>query len=256
MFSGTLRMSHSSQKSSPTPAAAPASTKRRRGHVLDEATLLSSTTLALWISCLVVSAVGYAIPYARPKPKALTPPPVEAQVLTVELTNDPIPPLDAAPPSDPSQPPPILEIPPQPSSAPQLAAVAEPTPAIAFAMPVEGPVRIVEARQATYVRPAVSETPPPAQATPPVQTITYGRGEGKQAAPTYPYRAKQEGQEGTVVVRFSVDENGRVMAAESSKPSPWPLLNSEAVRVIRQSWRFRPGSMRVFEVSIRFELTR
>jgi periplasmic protein TonB len=91
---------------------------------------------------------------------------------------------------------------------------------------------------------------------PPVQTIVYGQGEGRQPAPDYPQRAIREGQEGTAVVRFTVEENGRVSAAELISPSPWALLNGAALRVVRERWRFRPGVLRLYQVSIRFELTK
>jgi hypothetical protein len=32
------------------------------------------------------------------------------------------------------------------------------------------------------------------------------------------------------------------------------LLNRAALRVVRERWRFSPGAIRVYEVSIRFEL--
>jgi TonB family protein len=66
----------------------------------------------------------------------------------------------------------------------------------------------------------------------------------------------REGQEGTVTVRFSVGESGRVLTAEALKPSPWPLLDNAAVRVVRERWRFRAGEVRLYEVAIRFELTK
>jgi TonB family protein len=149
--------------------------------------------------------------------------------------------------------PPQLIAPVSPPQAPALIAVAEPNPAIAFALPVEGPVRIVEPKQATSARQTEASTPAPA-AAPPVQAITYGEGEGKQPAPEYPRPAIRAGQEGTVTVRMSVSEEGRVLAAEAVSPSPWPLLNDAALRAVRQRWRFRPGPLRLYEVAIRFEL--
>jgi TonB family protein len=87
-----------------------------------------------------------------------------------------------------------------------------------------------------------------------LQTLTFGEGEGKQPKPVYPPPAVRAGQEGTVVVRFSVGTDGRVLAAETSAPSPWGALNREAVRVVREQWRFQPGPVRLHEVAIRFEL--
>jgi TonB family protein len=131
-----------------------------------------------------------------------------------------------------------------------LVAVAEPNPAIAFAVPVEGPVGIVPAKEATSPRPVVKAV----EAAPSVQPLTYGSGDGRQPSPTYPFAAQRQGQEGRVIVQFDVGEDGRVLDAAAIRPSPWPLLNAEAVRVIRERWRFRAGPLRRYEVSINFEL--
>jgi protein TonB len=205
-------------------------------------------TLTLWLGCLGVGVLGFALPYVRPSPQPKEPPPVLAEILQVELTGDFLPePLPV--PADPAQPPPLLDllVVPQP---PPLIAVAKPSPAIAFPVPVERPVRIVEARQAS---PSFAKDIGAAPA-PPVQAITYGHGEGKQPAPEYPPQAVREGQEGAVTLRFSVGENGRVLQADAVTASPWPLLNEAALRAVLERWRFRPGSIRLYEVSIRFEL--
>src|SRR5690606_11982859 len=89
---------------------------------------------------------------------------------------------------------------------------------------------------------------------PPVQTLTYGRGEGRQPAPDYPRVAVRQGQEGVVRVRFSVGEDGRVLGAEAVGRCPWPLLNDSALRAVREKWRFPRGAVRLYEVAIRFEL--
>jgi TonB family protein len=125
----------------------------------------------------------------------------------------------------------------------------------AFALPVDGPVRVVNAAQADFSR-VVKSAPAPAAASVPVRSIVYGQGEGRQEAPEYPRQAKRGRQEGAVGVRFSVGQNGRVVEAALSSPSPWPLLNEAALKVIRDRWRFRAGDLRVYEVFIRFELKR
>jgi protein TonB len=135
--------------------------------------------------------------------------------------------------------------------APPLVAVTEPSPAIAFALPVERPARVVEASQAAYAQTAARTN---SVAPPVVQTLIFGQGEGKQPAPEYPRQAIRQGQEGKITVRFVVGETGKVTDAEVAVRSPWPLLNEAAVRTVRNHWRFRPGSTRAYEVQIRFEL--
>jgi hypothetical protein len=50
--------------------------------------------------------------------------------------------------------------------------------------------------------------------------------------------------------------DGRVIETLVSRPCPWSLLNREAERVIKTRWRFAPGPVRRYEVTIRFELSR
>ena len=91
--------------------------------------------------------------------------------------------------------------------------------------------------------------------SPLVQHLTYGHGEGRQPAPIDPYEAALAHQQGTVVVRFTVDANGNVTGADAVSPSPWPLLNQAAVRAVRDTWHFSAaGAPRAYEVSIQFKL--
>lgn len=222
----------------------------------DEPDGLALFTLVMWLVCLFVGALGFVLHYERPRPPAPTEQPVLAHPLQVELTPE------LLPPPDPETRPPDLLAPPPPPDAlvsaviAQPVAVALPSPAIAFALPIEGPIRIVEAKRAEYVAPLMTNTPAPAAAgPPPVQQLTFGQGEGKQPAPLYPPAARSQGQEGTAVIRLTVGIAGRVLAAETTVPSPWPLLNEAALRTVRERWRFRSGPARLYEVAIRFELT-
>ena len=214
---------------------------------------LSVSTLALWLSCSVIGITGLALPYSRPHAPAKEPEPVQAEVLKVELTADPLPPEAQPPPLNVVQPPPMLQ-PTAAQQAPPMLAVAEPSPSIAFALPVNAPARVVDVREASYTRPTEEKTTAVTTSAPTPQPLTFGQGEGKQPAPEYPPQAMRDGQEGVVTVRFSVGENGRVTEATASSPSPWPLLNRAAVRVVRERWRFPSGALRLYEVSIRFQI--
>ena len=164
------------------------------------------------------------------------------QALQVELKAEPPPAETEKQPVDPMQMP-------SENSAPAPLAVAQPSPAIAFAVPVAGPIRLVPLSQAAYSRP----TPPVWQA-PRVQTLTFGQGEGRQPAPEYPRRALQERQQGVVVIRFVVGENGQVSSAETTQPCAWPALNEAALRTVRERWQFPSGDLRIYEIAIRFQL--
>lgn len=76
---------------------------------------------------------------------------------------------------------------------------------------------------------------------------------GRMPAPSYPPEARRYGQEGRVVVLFSVDEQGNVVSASVTGPCPYPLLNEEAVRAVRR-WKFQPGVRASLKRPIIFKL--
>jgi protein TonB len=183
----------------------------------NEVGLLSVFTLVLWLVCFFVGLTGL-LQDGHPLP-ATQPTTLAAETLDVEIASEILAPEADAPPALP-----------QPSS------IAEPSPAIAFAAPAEIPVR-----------------PEAARALNPVQ-LTFGEGEGRQPAPEYPIEAAIARQQGTVVVIFSVGEDGQVTNAKVSSASPWPMLNQSALRTIRLSWRFPAGRVRSYQVAIQFVL--
>lgn len=221
----------------------------RRPDEHEPSVLLPVFVCVLWITCAAVGAVGLAINYSRPVPPATTEP-VFAQKIEVELAGEAVPiPEIPRPQVVPLEQPPSVEAMLKPEIVPAVL-VAEASPAIAFPLPVESPARIVKPAEAA----AVPTNFAPVIAAPPAQVLTYGQGEGRQAAPEYPRRAIVEGQEGAVTVRMVVGENGRVLSAEAFQASPWPLLNEAALSTIRRRWQFQPGPVRLYEVTIRFEL--
>lgn len=202
-----------------------------------EAGVLPVGTLVLWAACAGVGLIGLFFPRGRPPPVVVVAQPTEAELLNVEAVN-PLPEKKSNAPSAPAE----------ESAPPESAPVAAPSPAIAFSVPTQTPVHIVAAPRA--------DTPTVVSTRPSVIQLTFGEGEGEQPAPEYPPEAVIDGQEGTVIVRLTVDEDGRVSNAFASTPSPWPLLNSAAVRAVRDTWRFRRGAARAYEVSIQFKLNR
>ncbi|MGD0766857.1 MAG: energy transducer TonB [Tepidisphaeraceae bacterium] len=196
------------------------------GEAKHEAGLLAVATMVVWCGCVLVGLIGMHFSLRRAMlagPAA----PVDAELLNVEAIQqrqaESIPPPAAAPPDSP--------------------AVAAPSPAIAFAEAVDAPVHLVETPRITATEKSVIR-------------LTYGEGEGQQPAPEYPPEAVRAGQEGTIVVRMTVSEDGRVTQAEAVTPCPWPVLNSAAVRAVRSTWRFRRGPVRIYEVSIQFQINR
>lgn len=237
------------QTSVPAPAfpagagTAPGDDRRRSG----EAEMLQVHTLVLWLTCVAVSVLGLAVPHIRPRLPSTQSPPVVAQVVNVDVAKDQSAPPDAGPPS--SEQPPAQADAMAPPSVPPLPDVAAPSAAIAFALPVEGPSRVVEPKRAVPVPAAPAPAPQPT-----LRRLTYGQGEGRQPAPDYPQEAIVAHEEGAVVVRFTVGEDGHVLAAEVATPCRFPALNQAALEAVRRRWQFGPGPLRLWEVSIRFQL--
>ncbi len=210
----------------------------------DNTPLVPVLTFVGWVVCLAIGLLGFLMPYSRPLRSVKAPQSVKVERLIVELSKEPeVAPGNEQPPGSPSS----SIVLPADAMAPPPIAVAEPSAAIAFAVPVEGPTRVVPFDQATYAKP--SSTTATA-----VQTLTFGQGEGRQPTPEYPAQAIQQHQEGTVVVRLVVGESGQVSSAEATQPCLWPLLNEAALRAVRQQWRFPPGSLRVYDVAIQFQI--
>ncbi|MDX1953825.1 MAG: TonB family protein [Verrucomicrobiota bacterium] len=235
----------------PLPTSKTARFSRTPGQGATEAKLLPIATLVLWLSCVTVGLIGFVLPYTHPVAPAKKNSETKAELVQVELTTEPV--SSPAKATSPTRTPPTLSAVATPETTP-LIAVAEPTPLIAFALPVEGPVQIVDRSEASFSRSAPVEKNAPAATAPKIQALTFGHGEGRQPAPEYPARAMRSGQEGTVVVQFTVSETGNVLSAVASKPSPWTLLNDAAIKVIREKWRFPSGQVRFYEVPIHFQL--
>lgn len=201
--------------------------------------LVPVATAIVWIGCVIVGATGtWLIAPVRRASMAKPPPPVQATLIHVDLSHSAAP-AHSAPPA------PLPPAPTVPPPAPPIAAVAAPSATIAFALPTTGPVKLVSAAQAVPVGSADDGS---------VRRITYGQGEGAQPPPEYPPEAELARQAGTVLVRFTIGEDGHVTYAEAAQPSPYALLNQSAVRTIREEWQFTPGPVREREISIEFRL--
>jgi protein TonB len=215
--------------------------------------LLSVFTLVLWTGCVAVGVAGMHLMYPRPRPPAAELAPVQATILQVEVRKETLaPPVrnQAAPVSSEIAPAVI----PTPEPLPPIAKDESPPPMMALANlnPFIERVPVAPVSRSFVSAPATH----PIASAPVVQTLTLGVGEGSQPMPEYPREAQIARQEGTVVVRFSVDGEGGVENVLASPPCPFPILNQAAVRAVRDTWRFAPGPPRLFEVSISFQLRR
>jgi len=196
-------------------------------HPPRDPTFLQVFTLVVWLTCLVVGLLGLwlqaqsATPKYQPPPP-LEPPPVQAEVIDVDITREPVMAADDTPPPPEAMP----DAPPE--SPPPLPEVSAPSPGLAFAVPVEGPVRI-----GSGAHPGIIPRAVPAA----VERLVFGKGTAEnQPEPIWPLEARLAQQEGIVSIQFSVGPDGRVVEAHVARPSRWPLLNQAALTAVRDEW--------------------
>lgn len=104
--------------------------------------------------------------------------------------------------------------------------------------------------------------PPPVASKAPVNPLQLegevaNRPIVKKILPKYPKRARRMGWEGTVVLSFSVDENGNVYDIQVIHSSGYPDLDQAAISALRQ-WKFAPKPGKPEEkgrLTVRFTLT-
>lgn len=78
----------------------------------------------------------------------------------------------------------------------------------------------------------------------------------KNPPPRYPWVARMQGWEGTVMIRATVAPGGRVLAAAVSRGSGHPVLDRAALESVK-TWRFSPtrgGGPSTVEVPVTFRL--
>ena len=74
--------------------------------------------------------------------------------------------------------------------------------------------------------------------------------------PVYPIQARMRGQEGAVVLEFTVDAEGKTRDIEIRFSQPGNLFDSSAIRAVKR-WQFKPGMKngRAVAVRVRQKLT-
>lgn len=236
---------------------------------------LNTGTLAAWLSVAGFGTVGILVPGWRwsPAPKVVEE--VVTQVFDPEILLGDGDLADKTPadvPSPVATPTEVPEVLPAPPELPEIAE-QEPLPEIPE-LPAPVPEKAPPAVKPTEDIPAKPTATPPRQARKPVGSNTRttatrptggtpGTGSGisdsarlaagRMPSPTYPPASRRAGQTGTVTVAFTVDSSGRVISAYAASPSPWPLLNEEAVRTVRR-WKFPPGGVMKLQRPIVFQL--
>lgn len=226
---------------------------------------LNIGTLAVWLSVSGFGAVGLLVPLPEPPPPRAVPA-SEIQISdegftlggesspTAETPSaDPMPQPVPLPPEVPqlAEIEPLPELPGFPAEVPQTTA---PKPAIAPAAGGGAPVARANKVGTRRSAPAAAQGGGGGSGSGSSGLSNSARvAAGRMPSPSYPPYSRRNQQQGTVIVEFTVDESGRVISAYAKKPSPWPLLNNEAVSTVRL-WRFPPGGVMTLQRPIVFEL--
>ena len=71
--------------------------------------------------------------------------------------------------------------------------------------------------------------------------------------PPYPRFAREQGWEGTVILRLVIDQQGNVSAAKTQKSSGYPILDESAEQAVQQ-WAFQPARNGEFPVTSKVDL--
>jgi len=137
---------------------------------------------------------------------------------------------------------------------PELPALAPTLPEISSAPSIQSSPRSTSPRTARSTPPRTTSSGQTGSGTPGTGMSSTSRlAAGRMPPPSYPPEARRKGQTGTVVVEFTVDASGRVISAYAKSPSPWQLLNNEAVSTVRR-WKFPAGSIMKLQRPIVFQL--
>lgn len=145
---------------------------------------------------------------------------------------------------------------PAPEVAPDIALAPAPLAPIAslpnINLPNLPPVPAVATRQ-TKPTPTTASGPTRGNQTGPV-VLDVADMAGRQPWPEYPYECLRRRESGVVRVEFEVGESGAVRRARAVTTSGCARLDEAATETILRRWEFPAGELRLFEISIQFQL--
>jgi protein TonB len=177
---------------------------------------------------------------SKPTPE---PPPPEPQPPLPDFAPPPPPEALAVPDFKPPPPPPVTPPPPRPKPVPaKPPVVAAPRPAPATSAPPQLSV------------PPVTGAPAPTAAPSIVPGWNVQLAAWLAAHKNYPSAARQRGEEGEVLIRFTVEDNGRVSDVSIDKGSGHADLDAAALRMLQGATLPAPGAIATRTVRIRFRL--
>jgi periplasmic protein TonB len=195
-------------------------------------------TLAIWAlqSGLLMRAVEMVVP-------------VEVLAQIIEPPKPVLPPPPVIPKETPPPKPEVVKQPskppePQKQAPPQILAVEPPTPAPNAPAPVQiappAPILPPSVPVAAVVSPAPVPAPPP---VPAAKVLPFTDADDLyNPNQRYPRMSQTMGEQGTVMVRILIGENGLPKKAELQKTSGFERLDQAALEFVMQS-RYKPGTL-------------
>jgi protein TonB len=130
----------------------------------------------------------------------------------------------------------------------RVAVVIPQAPDISFSVP---------ALSSLVVPSALAAAPPlePMRAPAQIGSLSSTGGSGERPEPPYPTIARQEGEQGTVVLLLAGDDAGNIVSVDVKESSGFPLLDRATVDFVKRHWRL-PGAdgSRLFQTSITYQL--
>jgi protein TonB len=136
---------------------------------------------------------------------------------------------------------------------PQVVVVTLDTPAINFSVPTIGNLLVANAiAKAPPVAPMKQQVAP-LHNLPTVLNTTGNAGERPQ--PPYPKIALEQAQQGSVMLRMTVDDTGLIKTIEVAQTSGFPVLDHSALEFVKRHWTVPPGKgARIYEATINYKL--
>jgi TonB family protein len=136
---------------------------------------------------------------------------------------------------------------------PQVVVVTLESPTITFSVPTIGnvlvPAGLAQAPPVAPLKPVA-----PVHNLPTAVLNATGSG-GERPQPPYPRIALDQGQQGSVVLRMTVDDAGLIQTIEVAQSSGFPVLDRSALDFVKRHWTVPSGKdTRIYEATINYKL--
>jgi protein TonB len=206
----------------------------------------SSERKLAWVNslCLLFLLIGIIGARSAPPPRKPVKPLEEPVAVIVEPPPPPPPTAEEQPKQEQTET--------DKSDAPRVVVVTPESPAINFSIPTIGNILVPNAIAAAPPEKPLQQLAPLQHN--PVSINSTGEG-GDRPDPPYPKMALQMGQQGSVGLLMTVDDNGIIVSIAIKSSSGSPILDQSAKDFVRRHWIVPPGKgSRVYEAKITYKL--